>query len=247
MNLPDPDLVAKGLIITVGAGGLARLVGAVSPSGLWAGLAVGVCISVGLGAPGLVAPCAFVLLGVAATRWRYDDKKARGIAEPTGGARGGGRVMAKGFIGTALALVALSPDAHPLLVRLAFSGAFAAAAADTLGTEVGQVLGKTAFTVLPPRRVEPGTEGALSVQGTLAALAAAVVVAVSTAWAEIIPWELVHGVALAGLLGSILEAFAAPLLKRAPHSGLMGNMVVTSSGAALAAASAYVLLGGGGA
>lgn len=234
--LPDPELVVQGLVLTLGVAGAARWWGAVSTSGFWAGISVGAWVSVALGSPGLLVVGTFFLLGTAATRWRYAEKHRRGVAEPGGGARGAGRVLAKGSVGAALAVAGLFDTFDPVLVRAAFTGAFAAAAADTLGTEVGQVLGKRAFTLAPPRRARPGTPGAVSLEGTLAGLAGAAAVALAgvVAGIQLAAWLPV--LAVGGLLGSLAEALLSPLLRRSPARDLLANLVTTASGAAAAAA-----------
>jgi uncharacterized protein (TIGR00297 family) len=234
--LPEPDLVVQGLCITFLVGGLARWFGAVSASGFWAGLAVGFWVSLSLGSPGLLVVGTFFVLASGATKWKYREKHRRGVAEPGGGARGAGRVMAKGAIGTALAVAAVFDTYDTVLVRAAFVGAFAAAAADTLGTEVGQVKGKRAFTLIPLRPVKPGTPGAVSLEGTTAALLGAAAVAGAGVWGGFQTTAWLPAVACGGLAGSFVESLAAPLLRRAPASGLLANLVTTASGGAAAAA-----------
>jgi uncharacterized protein (TIGR00297 family) len=241
MRLPDPDSLALGATVLLLVAAAARAVGAVSPSGLAAGVAVGGACTLGLGAAGLAPLGAFFVVGSAATRWKYAEKAKRGLAEPGGGARGAGRVLAKGGIGAALAMSAILPAADPVLLPAAVVGAFAAAAADTLGTEVGQVLGRRAYTILPPRWAAPGVEGAISVEGTLAALGGAGVVAWAATSAGLVPAGIATGAAIAGLLGSLVESAAAPLLRLVPHRGLAGNLLTTASGAALAVVAARLL------
>jgi uncharacterized protein (TIGR00297 family) len=238
---PDPALVATGLVVTFAVAGVARWFEAVSESGFWAGISVGVWASLGLGSPGIAVLGTFFILGSAATRWRYAEKHRRGMAEPGGGARGAGRVFAKGLVGTLLAVAALLPAFDQGLVRAAFVGAFAAAAADTLGTEIGQVLGRHPFTLLPPRRAEPGTPGALSAAGLGWGLLGAAAVAWCGEMGDLLDLRALPLVAVAGLLGSVVEAAAAPLLRRAPFPGLAGNLLTTASGAALAAGSVALL------
>ena len=59
----------------------------------------------------------------------------------------------------------------------AMIGSFATAAADTSSSELGQVYGKTPINPLTFRRVKPGTEGAISMEGTLFGILAALIVA----------------------------------------------------------------------
>jgi uncharacterized protein (TIGR00297 family) len=59
--------------------------------------------------------------------------------------------------------------------------ALAEAAADTVSSEIGQVLGGRPRMITTLRRVDPGTDGAVSVAGTLAGVVAAGVVAAAGA------------------------------------------------------------------
>ena len=65
----------------------------------------------------------------------------------------------------------------PVLLLAAGLAALAEAAADTVSSEVGQVLGGQPRMITNLRQVEPGTDGAISLAGTLAGLAAAALVA----------------------------------------------------------------------
>ena len=242
LYLPDPGLVVGGLVLTLSVGAAARWFGAVSASGLWAGLAVGTWVSLGLGLHGLWVVGAFFVLGTAATRWRYADKERRGVAEPGGGARGAGRVLAKGVVGSTLAIAALFDAFEPALVRAGFAGAFAAATADTLGTEIGQVLGRRPFTLLPFARVAAGTPGAMSAAGLGAGFLGAVAVAACAVPGQILTGTGALAVGAAGLLGSMVESALAPLLRKVPMRGLVANLVTTASGAAIAAGAVALLL-----
>jgi uncharacterized protein (TIGR00297 family) len=61
--------------------------------------------------------------------------------------------------------------------------ALAEAAADTISSELGQVVSGHPRMITTLRKAEPGTDGAISVGGTLAGMAAAGLVAGSGAWA----------------------------------------------------------------
>jgi uncharacterized protein (TIGR00297 family) len=240
LYLPDPGLLVGGLVATLGVAGAARWFGAVSSSGFWAGLSVGFWVSLGLGLPGLWVVGAFFVLGSLATRWRYGEKERKGVAEPGGGARGAGRVLAKGAVGAGLAVAGLFDLFDPALVRAGFVGAFAAATADTLGTEIGQIMGRRPFTLAPFARVKPGTPGAVSAAGLGAGLIGAVLVA----WCAvpILTPAGAMAVGAAGLLGSLVEAALEPVLRKAPVRDLTANLVTTASGAALAAGAVALLL-----
>ena len=111
-----------------------------------------------------------------------------------------------------------------------FAGAFAAAAADTWGTEIGTLAGGPTRQVWSGRRVPPGTSGGVSGAGTFGALAGAAAVFLS-----LVPFAAEHladvGVPLAALLvvgggwaasmvDSLLGA-TVQALYRDPASGLL--------------------------
>jgi uncharacterized protein (TIGR00297 family) len=56
------------------------------------------------------------------------------------------------------------------LYLLAYVASLATKLADTFASEIGKAFGKTAFLITTLKRVKPGTEGAVSVEGTFAAL-----------------------------------------------------------------------------
>ncbi len=99
-----------------------------------------------------------------------------------------------------------------MLIALALA-ALAEAAADTVSSEVGQVLGGRPRMITTMRAVEPGTNGAVSVTGTLVGVVAAAIVAGSGSWAMRGDWTLfklscagaVFGLFFDSLLGATLE------------------------------------------
>ena len=71
----------------------------------------------------------------------------------------------------------------PALLFAAGLAALIEAAADTVSSEIGQVLGGRPRMITTLREVEPGTDGGISLVGTLAGVAAAGIVAAVGAWA----------------------------------------------------------------
>jgi uncharacterized protein (TIGR00297 family) len=125
-----------------------------------------------------------------------------------GSRRDWGQVAANGGLGLLLVLVyALWPD--QAWVWVAYAGSLAAVNADTWATELG-VLSKT-----PPRlittwqRVERGTSGGVSLPGTLAALAGALLIALAAGGLQ--PqaggWVTCLSATLGGLAGSLFDSW----------------------------------------
>jgi uncharacterized protein (TIGR00297 family) len=74
-------------------------------------------------------------------------------------------------------------QAAPVLLLSVGLAALAEAAADTVSSEIGQILGGRPRMITTLRRVEAGTDGAVSLVGTLAGVASAAMVAAVGTWA----------------------------------------------------------------
>ena len=135
----------------------------------------------------LVSVLAVFVLSFVATRLGRERKERCGTAEQRQG-----RSAAQVAANLGVAAIAFSGLAQswlvdtgwfaragqmPVLLLAAGLAALAEAAADTVSSEVGQVLGGQPRMITNLRQVEPGTDGAISLAGTLAGLAAAALVA----------------------------------------------------------------------
>ena len=132
---------------------------------------------------------ALMLLTLAGTRLGGRTKEHFGLAEDHRG-RTAAQVMANlGVAACAAMLLTLSPEqgrilgsahlfGHSRLLRLALVAALAEAAADTLSSELGQVLGGEPRLLTSFARVPRGTDGAITVAGTLCGWAAAAIVVI---------------------------------------------------------------------
>ena len=101
-----------------------------------------------------------------------------------------------------------------MLLSLGFAASFAAALADTFGTEFGSLYGRRAYSLTRLRRVPPGTRGAVSLAGTAAGLAGGLIVGGAAFGAGLIGPEAILPVGLAGLAGSLLESLVLDLAGR---------------------------------
>ena len=126
------------------------------------------------GVGGYVLVCLYFVFGSAVTKIKLEQKQAEGIAEARGGRRGIGSVWGSGIAGIACACLALAGvGPGECLWRLGFVASFCSKLSDTTASEVGKAYGKTTYMSTPPfQRVPRGTEGAVSLEGTVAGIGA---------------------------------------------------------------------------
>jgi uncharacterized protein (TIGR00297 family) len=182
---------------------------AVAPSGAAAGAGLGFVILAAAGWPAYAVLWTFFVVATAATKLGYARKERAGTAQAEKGRRGARHAIANCAVGAALAIVALAISAnaaHRQTILLAFTGAFAAALADTLGTELGSLYGKRPISLLARRAVPPGTSGAVSGAGLAGGLAGGALVGAVAALAGLIPWSAAWIGAAAGIAGSLAES-----------------------------------------
>jgi uncharacterized protein (TIGR00297 family) len=238
----DPDLLQHlllGLAANAAIAGLAWKAGSIDVAGAVSAAFIGTVITVGLGWAALAVMVAFFVVGTAATRVGYAVKASRGIAQEKGGARGWRNAWANGGVPAALALLGgMAAGRWWTLLALAYVASVATAAADTGSSEIGKAYGRRTFLITTLRPVPPGTEGAVSLEGTAAGLLAALLVAVVGAVGGLVSWPGAWLAAVAGLLGSLAESVLGTVAER---KGWMGNDLLNAVNTAIGAAVALVL------
>ena len=173
---------------------------------------------------------ALFLMTHAATRYGRRRKEALGTAE---GKRGRAASQVAANLGVSVLAGIPISAAHVFSVTpfggraavMAMIAAMAEATADTISSEMGQVLGDEPRLITTFQRVPVGTDGAITLAGTLAGcLAAAVLVAVA---AFVLPMRRVD--ALIALGAGIAGLFADSLLGAVPERrGWLNNDAVNT-------------------
>ena len=197
-----------------------------------------------LGWQGWTAVVLYLALGSLVTKVGFQQKQRQGLAEARGGRRSPANVWGSAAVGAVLALLIGSGLGPKPLLLVGFSASFAAKLADTFGSEIGKRYGRITVLITTLRRVPPGTEGAVSLEGTLASaigslVMTAVVVAVQLVPAGPVAWL----VAAVGLLATLLESLLGALLQeRTPWlTNELVNAIQTAVAAVLAMAAVVVL------
>jgi uncharacterized protein (TIGR00297 family) len=117
--------------------------------------------------------------------------------------------------------------------------ALAEAAADTVSSELGQVLSNQPRMLTTLRRAEPGTDGAISMGGTLAGVVAAGVVAAAGALAFRVGLVMLAVSWMAGVFGLFFDSLLGATLER---RGWLNNDAVNFLSTASAVAYALGLM-----
>jgi uncharacterized protein (TIGR00297 family) len=153
-----------------------------TPAGTINAWGLGVVVWGTLGWRGYGVVLFYFLVGSAVTRIGMAQKEAEGIAEKRGGARGPENVWGSAFTATICALgVAaikfgwLDPGWESLLI-LGYVASFATKLSDTTASEVGKAYGKSTFLITTLKPVPRGTEGAISLEGTLAGIVGGILI-----------------------------------------------------------------------
>ncbi|MBD1999702.1 TIGR00297 family protein [Leptolyngbya sp. FACHB-541] len=213
LNLLTPWLIGIGLNTVLLAIAYFAPKKLLTPAGYIHAWILGVILWGTLGWRGYVVMMFYFLVGSAVTRIGMAKKEAAGIAEKRSGARGPENVWGSALTGTVCALAAyalsFSGSAElqtfiPLLL-LGYVASLSTKLSDTSASEVGKAYGKHTFLITTLKPVPPGTEGAVSLEGTLAGVVASVAIA-------LIGWA-VNLINPLGVLLCVIAAFIATNLE----------------------------------
>jgi uncharacterized protein (TIGR00297 family) len=230
-------------VVAIGFAILARFLGAVSDGGALVGIVIAFLLMVAAGLSGLLPLLAVLVLTLVATRWRSERKRNLGVAE-RGGGRNASQVVANlGAAALCAAAVIIFPRHYGILMVGAMA-ALAEAAADTVSSEAGQAAASQARMILNFQPAPIGTNGAVSLEGTLAGCMAAFVVAWVGAFFGVVAGRWVPVIAVAGIAGMLFDSvLGATLENRRKMGNDSVNFVSTVFAADLAIIAAMILEG----
>ncbi|OYR82005.1 hypothetical protein DJ72_09855, partial [Halorubrum distributum] len=240
-----PLLIVVGLAVTGALGYVSFAIGTASVAGMLTGV-VSALLAVVLGGVGwFLTLMSFYAIGGLASKYRFDEKAARGVAQENEGARGTGNVLANSAVALA-AVVGYAAAPHLAVPAapfgFAFAGATATAMADTLSSEIGGLFdGPRLVPTL--RRVEPGTDGAITWQGELSGLSGALLVGLLAAGGApvldpVAPGGVAAGgaVVAAGVAGMTVDSLLGALVEGDRIGNQAVNFLATLGGAVVAVA-----------
>lgn len=196
-----------------------------------------------LGWPGFSLVIFYLIAGSGITFVGMEQKEAAGIAEARSGQRGPGNLWGSALTGTVCALATLVFPALLPLLKLGFVASFATKLSDTCASEIGKAYGKRTFLITTFRPVPRGTEGAVSLEGTLAGIAGSIAIA-TFGWAIglITPMGILWS-AIAAFIATNIESLLGATIEDKipfyPHHTI--NIINTTLGALIAMAIATTI------
>jgi len=243
--------VAIALAVTVALGYASYALETASIAGMLTGVLLSL-LTIVLGDYGwFLMLVAFFGIGGLASKFEYEKKQQRGIAEENEGARGTGNVLANSLVAL-VAVLAAAASSHEFVAGLglsegvffyAFAGAVGTALADTLSSELGGLFDNPRL-VTTLERVEPGTDGAITWQGELAGIVGTLVI--GAIW-TVFPFGAGATPVLAVSIGGIVGMTVDSLLGATVEGRVLGNgsvnVLATASGGFAAAVVGLIGIG----
>ncbi|MFB6251402.1 MAG: TIGR00297 family protein [Halobellus sp.] len=237
--------VGAALAVTVGLGYASYALGAASVAGMLSGVLLGLLVIVFGGFGWFAVLIAFFGIGSLSTKFRYEKKKRRGIAEENEGARGTGNVLGNAAVALLCVLLFAASRSLPvdgLLFQYAFAGSMAAALSDTLSSEIGGLFDSPRL-ITTMESVPPGTDGGVTWQGEVFGLLGAVIVgAVAFVLLPNVGPVGAVLVALGGFLGMTIDSVLGATVEGQRFGNEAVNFAATLVGAVVSAAAALTML-----
>lgn len=236
--------VAAALAVTVLLGYASYALGAASVAGMLSGVLLGLLVIVFGGFGWFAVLISFFGIGALSTKFKYDEKQRRGVAEENEGARGTSNVLGNATVALVCVIGFAASRSLPVdgaLFQFAFAGSMAAALSDTLSSEIGGLYDDPRLiTTFEP--VSPGTDGGVTWQGGLFGLLGAAVVG-SVALA-LLPGVSPLGAAvvtIGGFLGMTADSVLGATVEGPKFGNEAVNFAATLVGAVVSTLAAFVL------
>jgi uncharacterized protein (TIGR00297 family) len=236
----DKNLLIIAIILTVGAV-LSSVAKKLTPAAAVTGWIVGLVIFLGAGYGGVTLLAAFFVAGTLSTSVGLQSKESLGIAEKRHGSRTAGQVIANGGVAALCSACLLLWPKEAVMLHVALAGSLAAASADTVSSELGNVFGIKYYNIITFKKDIKGLDGVISLEGTLAGVGASALIAMI--------YYLFSGgmneaaiILLAGIVGNVADSVLGATLERKRQlENNMVNFLNTLTGAIVAGVVFYAI------
>ena len=231
----SPERLAIAAAVTLGFAVLARALRGVNRSGALAGGLACFLLFAGAGPAAFATLAALFVMTWVSTRLGYRRKLAMGLAERREG-RNAWQILANLTVAAAGSVVFSATGNRVWLV--AALGALAEAATDTVASEIGQYCRTDARLITTWERVPAGTDGGITIPGSIAGVAAGMVIAAVAAVGGVILQAQLWIPVVAGFAGMLIDSLLGATLQR---RGWISNQAVNFFGTLAAAGLAVVI------
>ena len=199
---------------------------------------VAIAIYLGAGLTGIALLGTFFFLGTAATAWKKDKKVKQRLVEGESSRRTAGQVLANGGVAAVLGLLAWLWPQHSRLLLIMMAGAFSAATADTLSSELGMLYGRRFYNIRTLQPDKRGLDGVVSMEGTLLGMAGSVLVGLCLMQQPVFSLGMLLVIVAAGTVGNFTDSWLGATLERKAQ---IGNNAVNTLNTVAGAVSAGLL------
>jgi len=184
---------------------------------------VATCIYMGFGFHGIYMLALFFVLGVAATRWKIEEKRRLKLVEEHQEERNAKQVLANGGVAALLGIACFIFPEYEFVLYLMLACSLSSATADTLSSELGMVYSKRSYDIISFKGGRTGDNGVVSLEGTLIGLLGSMLVAVLYAATTELYWYAIVVVIIAGTIGNLADSILGATLEK--HN-MIGNNAV---------------------
>lgn len=233
-----------GLLLTFAFAAIARLLRGVTNGGALAGVMVCFLLYLGGGLGAFAVLITVFLLAWSSTRIGYQRKIKLGIAEEKQG-RKASQVLAN--LGVAAACAALYRLHGNNILLLASAASLSEAAGDTFSSEIGKLLTLSPRLITTWEPVPAGTDGAVSLMGTIAGLLAAFLVSFVCVVTKFLPRQWMGISVVSAFFGMMVDSILGAKFQRqrAGDRKILNNDAVnflsTLSAALIAGLSQFII------
>lgn len=231
----SPERLAIAAAVTLAFAVLARVLRGVNRSGALAGGVSCFLLFAGAGPAAFATLAALFVMTWISTRLGYRRKLALGLAERREG-RNAWQVLANLAV-AALGSVAFAATGNRAWLVAAVA-AMAEAATDTVASEIGQYSRANARMITTWERVPAGIDGGITLPGSMAGLAAGLVIAAVATLGGILPPAQFWIPVVAGFAGMLIDSLLGATLQR---RGWVSNQTVNFLATLAAAVLAYMV------
>ena len=186
---------------------------------------MGIVIIFSAGANWLMILVIFLILSLLATKYSKEYKHSLGEYE---GRRSSKNVISNGVVAFMMAAF----GSYNMSFVGGFIGAIATATADTLASEIGVLQQPRLITTF--QKVDPGTDGAVSVLGTVVGMFGALIIGLSAYFLGVIqnPFSAIVVSVISGTVGCFMDSFLGATFERAEMlTNEHVNLIATITGA----------------